>query len=152
MFPTLKALDFCSVLQSNAHPQSLATVGRELVVRESYQAMTPISLYAGKGVKLLSVYVAFDALATAFVVLRLTAQRIKRTALRADDYMICLALFLQYVQLITSVIGKMCSGLPCIPRLTCCAGLKYGGEGVHIKQLHPDQIVLFVKVVRNLYI
>ena len=60
--------------------------------------MTPVSLNAGKGVKLLSVYIVFGALATAFVALRLAARRIKRTALRADDYIICLALFLQYAQ------------------------------------------------------
>lgn len=34
--------------------------------------------------------------------------------------------------------------------LTRLAGLEYGGAGVHVKQLHPDQIVLFIKVVRSL--
>lgn len=114
--------------------------------------MTPVPLTAGKGVKLLSVYVVFDALATAFVALRLVARRMKRTALRADDYMIGLALFLQYAQLISSVIGEIYIGFPSVLGLTYRTGLKYGGEGVHIEQLHPDQIVLFVKVVRNLYL
>jgi len=114
--------------------------------------MTLVSLSAGKGVELLSLYVVFDALATAFVALRLVARRIKRTALRADDYVICLALFFQYAQLITSVIGMIYSEFPGVLGLIYFTGLKYGGEGVHIEQLHPDQIVLFVKVVRNLYL
>lgn len=99
---------------------------------------------------MLSVYVVFYALATGFVALRLVARRIKRTAFRADDYMICLALFFQSIQLITNVIGMTSLGSPNIMGLTRLAGLEYGGAGVHIKQLHPDQIVLFIKVVRSL--
>ncbi len=150
MFPTLKAFGSCSILRSNAHLQSLATIGRDQLGRESYQTMTPVSLSAGKGVKLLSVYVIFDVLAIAFVALRLVARRMKRTALGADDYMICLALFFQYAQLITSVLGMTYLGFPGVTNLTFSSGLRYGGEGIHIEQLHPDQIVLFVKVVCNM--
>lgn len=46
--------------------------------------MTPVSLTAGRGLEMLSVYVVFYALATAFVALRLVARRTKRTAFRAD--------------------------------------------------------------------
>jgi len=112
--------------------------------------MTLVALSKGKGGEILSVYVVFNALATAFVALRLVARRIKRTALRADDYMICLALFFQYAQLITGVIGMTSLGCPSFVRLTSLVGLIYGGAGVHIRKLHPDQIVVFIKVVRNL--